>query len=434
MTGSENRPKKFNRTSVAGWQIIAMYAIFGMAWIIWSDLLVDRIAVSKSMSINMSMIKGCAFVAITSALLYFLLRFYRRNVLESYRRAGTAEHNYRNVFDNNPVPMWVYDLAQFRFIMVNEAAIFKYGYTQEEFLSMTVFDIRPADDHASLKKYLHDDPNDKYVFSGVWRHVKKDGSIIFVEIDSQPIEYNGIKGRLVVSTDVTQMIKTQGDLKEIATELNTFVYRASHDLRGPLARLIGLTNLMKMDESMCTAEYVNLLSTTARLMDTMLQRLLSVNTLKEYQPTYLPVSLRQMADDIISVLQETNKVRLPIENLIDANFVVTSDPKLLHLALESVLDNAIKYRDPSRDAAIEVAAQIQGTNIRISIADNGIGISDEVKPRIFDLFYRGTDLSKGSGLGLYIAQEALKRQNGTIDLKEVGAGRTVFEVALPIAS
>ena len=122
MTGNEHRRKNFNQRSVAGWQIISMYAVFGMAWIIWSDLLVDKVAVSKSMSTNMSMIKGCFFVAITSALLYFLLRFYRSNVLESHRRAGEAEDNYRNVFDNNPVPMWIYDLAQFRFLMVNEAA------------------------------------------------------------------------------------------------------------------------------------------------------------------------------------------------------------------------------------------------------------------------------------------------------------------------
>jgi PAS domain S-box-containing protein len=433
MTGNESGRKKFNRTSIAGWQIIVLYAGFGMAWIIWSDLLVDRISVSKAMSTNMSIIKGCSFVAITSALLYFLLRFYRRNVIESYRRAGTAEHNYRNVFDNNPLPMWIYDLKEFRFLMVNEAAVQKYGYTQEEFLNMSLFDIRPSDDHASLRKNLQEDPNDRFIFSGVWRHVRKDRSIVFVEIDSQPIEYNGIRGRLVVSTDITRMIKAQAELKAIAEELNNFVYRASHDLRGPLARVLGLANLMKLGKG-GNDQYVELLSTTARLMDTTLQRLLSVNTLKEYKPNYLPVSLKQMADEIVSVLLETNQVRVPVSNLIDANIVVTSDPKLLHLALESLLDNAIKYRDPSKEVNIEVAAQIQCDCIRISIADNGIGIADAVRPRIFDLFYRGTDLSKGSGLGLYIAQEAVKRQNGRIDLKDYGCGRTVFEVALPIAS
>ena len=136
MTGNESGKKNLTRTSLAGWQLIALYAGFGMGWIVWSDLLVDKIAVSKEMSTNMSIIKGCSFVAITSALLYFLLRYYRRNVIESYRRAGTAETNYRNVFDNNPLPMWIYDLKEFRFLMVNDAAVQKYGYTQEEFLNM----------------------------------------------------------------------------------------------------------------------------------------------------------------------------------------------------------------------------------------------------------------------------------------------------------
>jgi PAS domain S-box-containing protein len=433
MIGNENRRKKLNRISIAGWQIIGLYATLGMAWIIWSDLLVDRIVVSRTMSTNMSIIKGCSFIAITSALLYFLLQFYRRNVIESYRRAGIAESNYRNVFDHNPLPMWIYDLKEFRFLMVNDAAVKIYGYTQEEFLNMSLFDIRPADDHASLRKNLEEDPNDQFVFSGVWRHVKKDRSVVFVEIDSQPIEYNGIRGRLVICTDITRMIKTQAEMKAIAEELNTFVYRASHDPRGPLARVLGLANLMRLEKG-AGDQYVELLLTTARLMDTMLQRLLSVNTLKNYKPNYLPVSLKQMADEIVSVLMETNQVRLPVINHIDASIVVTSDPKLLHLALESLLDNAIKYRDPSKETSIEVAAQIHRDCIRISVADNGIGIADEVKPRIFDLFYRGTDLSKGSGLGLYIAQEALKRQNGRIDLKDYGCGRTVFEVALPIAS
>lgn len=413
--------------------LIILYVAFGVSWIIWSDLILGHLTTNKTAAINLSILKGCIFILITAILLFGLLRLYRRHIIASHQRVDEAEANYRHLFQSSPVPMWIYDLESFCFLIVNEAAISRYGYSREDFMQMTIFDIRPQNDHAALKENLRSDANRGYIFSGVWKHIKKNGEEIFVEIDSHPITFQGRKSKLVMSLDVSALIHTQSEYRAVAEELNTFVYRASHDLRGPLARLIGIADLMKYTMSNEHAEYVNLLSKTAHLMDHMLQRLLTVNSLKEYVPHDQQIFLRDMVGQIAVMALETNSVDVPIKNNISADLTFKSDSKIIRLALESLIDNAIKYRDLDHPVYIILDACIDERQVIISVSDNGIGIDDEVRGRIFDLFFRGTERSNGSGLGLYIAREAVKRLGGRVRLASGTRNHTVFEIVIPMA-
>jgi PAS domain S-box-containing protein len=123
-----------------------------------------------------------------------------------------SEKKYRYLFVNNPLPMWIYDLDTLRFLEVNNAAIMHYGYSKEEFLSMTLKDIRPDED---LPMFLDDVKNtiNKYNQAGVWRHVKKNGEIFKVEIASHKVDYEGRAARLVLISDVTQRQKAENRLK-----------------------------------------------------------------------------------------------------------------------------------------------------------------------------------------------------------------------------
>lgn len=413
--------------------LIVLYIAFGVSWIIWSDLILGDLTTNQTVATNLSILNGCFFILITSILLFALLRLYRRYILMSHQRVDEAEANYRHLFQSSPVPMWIYDLHSFCFLIVNEAAISRYGYSREDFMGMTIFDIRPKNEHAALEQNLRSDDNKGYIFSGVWKHIKKNGDEIFVEIDSHPIVFQGRKAKLVMSLDVSELVQTQSEYRAVAEELNTFVYRASHDLRGPLARLIGIADLMKYTMSNEHAEYVNLLSKTAHLMDHMLQRLLTVNSLKEYIPNNQQIFLRDMVGQIAVMALEANSVDVPIKNNISADLIFKSDPKIIRLALESMIDNAIKYRDLDRPVYITIDATILEYQVIITVSDNGIGIDDDVRSRIFDLFFRGTERSNGSGLGLYIAREAVKRQGGRVRLVSGKRNNTVFEIVIPIA-
>ena len=106
-----------------------------------------------------------------------------------------SEARYRLLFESNPFPMWVYDLETLSFLAVNEAAVRRYGYSPEEFLTMTIKDIRPIEDVPALLENVSKvsgGPND----SGAWRHQKKDGTIIDVEITSYPLSFAGRQGRV----------------------------------------------------------------------------------------------------------------------------------------------------------------------------------------------------------------------------------------------
>ena len=132
----------------------------------------------------------------------------RRGRREPVERRATMEDRYRLLFDENPMPMWVFDVRTLRFLDVNDAAVRAYGYTREEFLSMTIRDIRPPEDVPRLLQDLR--AAEKAPQSvGVWRHRKKDGTIIDVEISAHDFTFGRGRTRLVLAHDVTESLRTE---------------------------------------------------------------------------------------------------------------------------------------------------------------------------------------------------------------------------------
>jgi len=121
---------------------------------------------------------------------------------------------YENFYKSNPHPMWIYDLETLAFLDVNDAAIKHYGYSQEEFLSMTIKDIRPPEDIPALRENITKVIKGLDV-AGTWRHIKKDGTLIYVEIISHTLTFAGKKAELVLAFNVT-------DKKQMEKELNEY--------------------------------------------------------------------------------------------------------------------------------------------------------------------------------------------------------------------
>ncbi|MDZ7765731.1 MAG: PAS domain-containing protein [Melioribacteraceae bacterium] len=119
------------------------------------------------------------------------------------------------LFEDNPRPMWVYDLTTLKFIDVNKEATIKYGYTRDEFLSMTIKDIRPQEEIKKLENYLDQRNKDvTHYDSQIWLHKLKDGAEIFVKILSHKIDLEERPCRLVISEDVSELVKKEKALKE----------------------------------------------------------------------------------------------------------------------------------------------------------------------------------------------------------------------------
>jgi PAS domain S-box-containing protein len=129
---------------------------------------------------------------------------------------------YRELFDANPQPMWVYDRETLGFLAVNGAAITHYGYSRDDFLSMTLRDIRPPEDFPALESHLASVP-DGVSYSAGWRHLKKDGTLIDVEVSGHPLEFAGRQARLVLVTDVTERGRVAAELAERDSMLRAIV-------------------------------------------------------------------------------------------------------------------------------------------------------------------------------------------------------------------
>lgn len=123
-----------------------------------------------------------------------------------------SETVYKTLFESNPHPMWVYDLQSLAFLTVNEAAIQHYGYSRDEFLSMTLLDIRPPEDSQRLLENVAA-VTEGLDEAGIWRHVKKDGSVINVEITSHTLDYYGHKAEIVLAHDVTMRMQAEEKIK-----------------------------------------------------------------------------------------------------------------------------------------------------------------------------------------------------------------------------
>jgi PAS domain S-box-containing protein len=124
------------------------------------------------------------------------------------RSVRQAAAQYRLLFDANPQAMWLFDPATLRFLAVNDAALRQYGYTREEFLAMSIAEIRPAEDVPRLLRHLADAPAAPHVDTGIWRHRRKDGAVLEVEVSSDAATWQGRAARLVVARDVTQQRRT----------------------------------------------------------------------------------------------------------------------------------------------------------------------------------------------------------------------------------
>jgi PAS domain S-box-containing protein len=184
-----------------------------------------------------------------------------------------SEKQYRLMFEDNPNPMWVYDLQTLKFIGVNTAAIKHYGYTKEEFGRMTIKDIRPREDHNQLLAAvarLEQGPAPQQI----WKHIKRNGEMVYVDIIGQMIRFKDKEARLILAKDITEKLNADMEILNLNSflleqneKLKEYGHIYSHQIRSPLASIMGLTNLMKGNPSLANAEMLGMMEEACRKLD-----------------------------------------------------------------------------------------------------------------------------------------------------------------------
>jgi len=255
---------------------------------------------------------------------------------------------------------------------------------------------------------------------------------LLIEQKNQNLEYINQHLEQIVESRTEQLQGAYSNLLALKNELDTFIYRSSHDIKGPLMRLLGLCNVAKADITDATAlHYFNLLEREINVTNRMLQKLIIYQYIKNLEPALEHVTISKLIKEQLQQLQTLpNFSAFSIQYKSDSDAVINSNSYLLGTAIYNLIENSITYTGVSRPA-IEIDFERTGDQFKLFISDNGKGIDNSITEQIFEMFFRGSELSKGAGLGLYIARESIKKLHGSLQLTSHKNWQTTFEITLP---
>lgn len=226
--------------------------------------------------------------------------------------------------------------------------------------------------------------------------------------------------------------KRNRELRKLNSELDRFVYSASHDLRAPLASILGLIAVARLDKSNNVEEYLNLIEKSIHKLDGFIRDIIDFSRNSRLELDTEPIKFESMVHEIIDELKymdERGLIRKIVEVNGSGDFY--TDRKRLAIILRNLISNAYKYHNPyAEDNFVHVTVKYSAQEATIIVADSGIGISEEHLSNIFKMFYRANENNNGSGLGLYIVKETVEKLKGNITVRSVPNKGSTFELKL----
>ncbi|MCU1300455.1 MAG: hypothetical protein JWQ87_739 [Candidatus Sulfotelmatobacter sp.] len=374
-----------------------------------------------------------------------------------------SEERHRKLFDNNPHPTWVFDRETLRFLAVNAAAVRKYGYSSDDFLKMTIKDIRPPEDVPALLDSVGRtrDGNESI---GIWQHRRKDGTNIDVEITSYALSFADRAAEVVVAVDVTQRKRDEAEKRkfvdklaasnqelelrnrevEHATRLKSkFLASMSHELRTPLNAIVGFSDLLA-DETpgelnIKQKRFINHIKQGSAHLLQLINDILDLSKIEAGQLELRceDFQLKDALPEVLSTIRPLAMIKnIQVQHKLKMDLSVHADRVRFKQVLYNLLSNAVKFTP--KDGRIDIDCVEKGNEVCISVADTGIGIRAEDQAVVFEEFRQvegNTDTAnEGTGLGLAITKRLVEQQGGKISLDSEPGKGSRFTFTLPMGS
>jgi PAS domain S-box-containing protein len=357
-----------------------------------------------------------------------------------------SEQRYRLLFERNPQSMWVFDLETLAFLEVNDAAIHHYGYAREEFLAMTIKDIRPAEDVPNLLANVsgvtpqHDE-------AGVWKHRKKDGTVIDVEITAHELTFYGRLAQIVLAYDVTERRSLEEQLRQSQKleAVGQLAGGVAHDFNNLLTVITGYSDLSlrRLDKNNPLRSNLEEIKKAGERAASLTRQLLAFSRKQVLQPKVL--QLNAIVADVDKMLRRLIGEDIdPLTVLEPSLGQIKADPGQIE---QVILNLAVNARDAmpqggkltietqnvyldNQDVRWHTAIQ-PGNYVMLAVSDTGCGIDAETQMRMFEPFFTTKEQGKGTGLGLSTVYGIVKQSGGHLWVySEVGKG-TTFKIYLP---
>jgi two-component system, sensor histidine kinase len=246
-----------------------------------------------------------------------------------------------------------------------------------------------------------------------------------------------LTGRVISDLRIAEdrLNRQNQELETANNELDRFVYSASHDLSAPLKSILGLVTISKMDSTPDSSKlYLDEIEKSVVKLDSFIGEILDYSRNKRLEISPEQIKLKELCQEILDNLKYTegyNRVQFDLEEL--NGKTIRQDKTRLRIILSNLISNAIKFQKtaPWHEPSIKITSAHQQNKTLIKVEDNGEGIHPELSHKVFNMFFRASESSRGSGLGLYIAKESAEKIGGNINLKsEYGKG-SVFTIEIP---
>jgi PAS domain S-box-containing protein len=256
------------------------------------------------------------------------------------------------------------------------------------------------------------------------------------EITFNPIqnENGAVTGVAVFARDITERKQRENELIRTNFELDSFVYRSSHDMRAPLRSILGLVNLIRMEEDPQKHPHLlHLIEKSVNKLDTFILDLMNFSRNSRLSVATEPVDFEKIiaeCADNLRYMERADRVRIITD--VQSREPFFSDPSRIAIILQNMLSNSIKYQQTEGvEPYIHIRIRTDQQQAALRIEDNGQGIDAMYLDRIFDMFFRASLDSYGSGLGLYITKQVVEKLGGSINVSSRPRVGTVFTVTLP---
>ncbi|HET7274047.1 MAG TPA: ATP-binding protein [Longimicrobiaceae bacterium] len=363
------------------------------------------------------------------------------------RTLRESEQQHRLLFQANPNPMWLYDPESLRFLDVNEVALSRYGYSREEFLAMTLRDIRPEDALEELDNAIRDTALTGSNTHAV-RHRSSDGQIIHAIVTGSTIPFHGRAARLVTVVDITERRNLEEKLlrSQRLEAVGQLTSGIAHDFNNLLMVIQGNAELMEaaLADNAPLREDSREIVQAARRAESLIRHLLAFSRKQVMELRVL--DLNALIGEVESVFTRILRADIEVVTVLDPSIpAVEADPGQIHQVLMNLVVNA---RDamphggtltiesaPTELTATEAAGfpyTVQpGGYVRLSVSDTGVGMTSEVQRQLFEPFFTTKQPGAGTGLGLSTVYGIVKQSGGYIWVRSALGEGTTFDVYLP---
>lgn len=344
------------------------------------------------------------------------------------------EHVLFLILDLVPYPIFVKN-SKSEYILLNQAQADLFGLKLSEMLGKSDHEL--IRDEQELETVRQSDkqvlellqkvtiPEQHFTTPNGTRYVLQTTKVPFINA------VTGEKNILGISIDYTERKTAEEELVKTNFELDSFVYRSSHDLKAPLRSVLGLVSLMRMDKSEENiSDCVERMEKTINRLDLFISDLTNYSRNARLEIQSQDIDLEGTIYTILDNLKYLDPLKkISVDLKIDKKTSFFSDKHRIEVVLQNILSNSIKYQKASiSNPFIRVTGTITEQFAELEIQDNGIGIKKEFQNGIFNMFYRATERSEGSGLGLYIVKQAVDKLQGSVTFDSEENKGTTFKI------